>query len=65
MVPGATLGIYQQGKVIKDPDTGLPLDVQMIKTGKVKIDTVQEKLSLCSLVEGKMPKVGDTLQLEQ
>lgn len=62
---GMTLGVYKAGKAIVDPDTGLPLDVPLTKTGTLKVDSVQEKLAICSLVDGKMPAKGDTLQMEQ
>jgi curli biogenesis system outer membrane secretion channel CsgG len=62
---GMVLGLYKTGKVITDPDTGLALDVKLEKTGSVKVDSVQEKLSVCSLVEGQAPKRGDTLRLEK
>ncbi|MCC6694451.1 MAG: hypothetical protein IT365_02370 [Candidatus Hydrogenedentes bacterium] len=62
---GMTLGVYKMGKVITDPDTGLALDVKMEKTGTIKVDDVQEKMSTCSLVDGKMPAKGDTLKLVQ
>ena len=65
MTVGTTLGVYKMGKVITDPDTGLALDVKMDKTGTIKVDAVQEKMSTCSLVDGKMPAKGDTLKLEQ
>jgi hypothetical protein len=62
---GTILGIYKMGKVITDPDTGLALDVKMDKTGTIKVDSVQEKMSLCSLVDGSKPAKGDTLRLEK
>lgn len=62
---GMVLGLYKTGKVITDPDTGLALDVKLEKTGSVKVDSVQEKLSICSLVEGQTPKRGDNLRLEK
>ncbi|MBX7255551.1 MAG: hypothetical protein K1Y02_04230 [Candidatus Hydrogenedentes bacterium] len=62
---GTVMGIYKQGKVIKDPDTGLPLSVTLDKTGTIKVDDVQEKLSVCSLVDGKAPAKGDTVKMEQ
>jgi curli biogenesis system outer membrane secretion channel CsgG len=62
---GMVLGLYKTGKVITDPDTGLALDVKLEKTGSVKVDSVQEKLSVCSLVDGQTPKRGDTLRLEK
>ena len=62
---GMVLGLYKTGKVITDPDTGLALDVKLEKTGSVKVDSVQDKLSVCSLVEGQTPKRGDTLRLEK
>lgn len=62
---GMVLGLYKTGKIITDPDTGLPLDVKLEKIGSVKVDSVQEKLSVCSLVDGQMPKRGDNLRLEK
>ncbi|MCC6796481.1 MAG: hypothetical protein IT366_15280 [Candidatus Hydrogenedentes bacterium] len=62
---GMTLNAMKQGKTITDPDTGLPLEVQYTKTGSVKVDSVSEKTARCSLVEGKTPAVGDSLEMAQ
>ncbi|MFA6240547.1 MAG: CsgG/HfaB family protein [Candidatus Hydrogenedentales bacterium] len=62
---GTVLVMYKQGEVIKDPDTGLPLSVTLTKTGSIKVDDVQEELSVCSMVDGKAPAVGDTVKIEQ
>lgn len=65
MTEGTVLTLYKTGKVITDPDTGLALDVKMERTGSVKVDSVQEKISVCSLVDGQMPKRGDTLKIDK
>lgn len=62
---GMTLNAMKQGKTIADPDTGLPLEVEFSKTGTVKVDSVSEKTARCSLVDGKMPAKGDSLELAQ
>ena len=60
---GMTLNALKQGKTITDPDTGLPLEVQFNKTATVKVDSVSEKTAKCSLVDGKTPAVGDSLEM--
>jgi curli biogenesis system outer membrane secretion channel CsgG len=65
MTEGTVLTLYKTGKVITDPDTGLALDVKMERTGSVKVDSVQEKIAVCSLVDGQMPKRGDTLKIDK
>jgi curli biogenesis system outer membrane secretion channel CsgG len=62
---GMTLNAMKQGKTITDPDTGLALEVQFTKTATVKVDSVSEKTATCSLVDGKMPAVGDSLEMAQ
>lgn len=62
---GMTLAAMKKGKEIKDPDTGMVLEVSYTKTGTVKIDSVSEKTSRGSLVDGKMPAVGDSLEMVQ
>ena len=62
---GMTLNAMKQGKTITDPDTGLPLEVQFTKTATVKVDSVSEKIARCSLVDGKMPAKGDSLEMAQ
>lgn len=62
---GMTLNAMKQGKTITDPDTGLPLEVQFTKTATVKVDSVSEKTAKCSLVDGKTPAVGDSLEMAQ
>lgn len=62
---GMSMNVMKEGKTITDPDTGLPLEVQYSKTATVKVDSVSEKTAKCSLVDGKTPAVGDTLELAQ
>jgi curli biogenesis system outer membrane secretion channel CsgG len=64
MTEGMMLHGYKIVKTIKDPDTGLALDSIEEKTCTLKIDMVRDSISICSLVSGGKPRVGDTLKME-
>ena len=63
MKEGMVLNGYKVVKEIKDPDTGLVIDVKEEKTGSVKISSVSEKISIAQTVEGSVTK-GQTLKME-
>lgn len=59
---GMVLNVYHKGKVFTDPATGVVLDVDMAKTGVIRIDGVREKLSTAIVVSGDTPIRGDLLK---
>lgn len=53
---GVNVGdIFKVGetKIVKDPDTGETLDVDVKTVGEIKVSRVKEKLSYCSVENGK------------
>ena len=40
-------------EVLRDPDTGETLDVSFEEKGQVKVDSVKEKVSICTVVSGE------------
>ncbi len=62
--PGMTFGVYRKGEVLTDPGTGAVLDVTIDRLGAVRVDSVREKVSVASLVEGLPPMRGDMLRAE-
>lgn len=63
MKEGMVLHGYKVTKEIKDPDTGQVLDMMEAKTGSVKIDSVQEKISIGTKVEGTITQ-GQKLRMD-
>jgi curli biogenesis system outer membrane secretion channel CsgG len=63
MKEGMVLNGYKVVKEIKDPDTGLVIDVKEEKTGSVKITSVKEKISIAQKVDGAITK-GQTLKMD-
>ena len=62
---GNSFSIREKGEVLTDPDTGEILDVfEGEVLGKVKVNRVSEKVSYCELIEGVMPKRGDSLEFD-
>ena len=52
---GVTVGqIFKVGssEVLRDPGTGEVLDNSFTEKGQIKVDTVKEKVSICSIVAG-------------
>ena len=45
-------------EVIRDPDTGEVLDETMTEVARVRVDTVRDKLSICSVVDGKASAIS-------
>ena len=56
MKPDMVLHGYRVTKEIKDPDTGLVIEVMEEKTGSVKIKEVREKVSTAEKIEGTIEK---------
>jgi len=45
-------------EVLRDPGTGEELDVAMTEKGKIRVDSVKEKVSICSIVGGNGLQTG-------
>jgi hypothetical protein len=61
---GAVLGVYRQGRQIKDPATGKVLKTIVTKIGDVTITEVDDSSSTGTYT-GQPPQVGDTVQNSQ
>ena len=59
---GDMFDIYRVGKKLYDPDTGQLLGQRETKAGSIKVVEVQEKIAICKLVSGTMPKQGDVIR---
>jgi hypothetical protein len=46
--------VFQVGtsEVLRDPATGETLDVAFTQKGQIKVDSVKEKIAICSIVSG-------------
>lgn len=63
---GVTAGqVFKIGEseVLRDPGTGETLDISFTEKAQVKVDTVREKMSICSLVSGEGVQRGMTAVL--
>jgi curli biogenesis system outer membrane secretion channel CsgG len=60
---GMLLNVYQKGKVLTDPATGVVLDVELQNTGTIRIVQVREKLSTAKLESGELPARGHLVKL--
>jgi hypothetical protein len=52
---GVAVGqIFKVGssEILRDPATGETLDVAFTEKGRIKVDTVKEKMAICSIVSG-------------
>ena len=54
---GQTFSIGEP-EVIRDPDTGEVLDETMTEVARVRVDTVRDKLSICSVVSGQASQIS-------
>jgi len=45
--------VVGDAEVVRDPDTGEVLDTSLKEIARIKVDTVKEKLSICSVESGK------------
>lgn len=48
-------------EVLRDPATGETLDVTMTEAGTIRVDSVKEKVAICSVVAGKGLQTGMTV----
>ena len=58
---GVTAGeVFKVGasQVLRDPGTGEVLDVDFSQVGEIRVTSVKEKISICSLVSGTNPQPG-------
>lgn len=61
---GLTLSVWRPGRTLTDPGTGEVLDVEMARIGHVQVETVRDRLSIASLLDGEPPMRGDVLKAE-
>ncbi len=59
---GDSYTVYRKGEALIDPDTGEELGASETKLGTVKVVSVQEKYSICSIVSGSGLKTGDIVK---
>jgi len=60
---GDTLGVYRQGEVIRDPDTGEVLGADEQQVGTIRVTAVKgAKYSECEVVKGSGFTVGDVVK---
>ena len=61
---GLTLSVWRPGRTLTDPRTGEVLDVEMARIGQVRVESVRDRLSIASVVEGEIPLRGDVLKAD-
>ena len=64
VAPGMVFAVYRKGEALTDPGTGTVLEVEMTRLGRLRVDTVREKVSVASLIDGPPPARGDLLRAE-
>ena len=52
-----------QSEVLRDPDTGETLDISFTEKGQVKVDSVKEKIAICTIVSGEGIERGMSVSL--
>jgi len=62
--PGLSLSVWRPGRTLTDPRTGEILDVEMARIGRVQVETVRDRLSIASVVDGDPPMRGDVLKAD-
>lgn len=50
-------------EILRDPDTGETLDVNFTTQGEIKVDSVREKVAVCSIVSGEGIERGMSVSL--
>jgi hypothetical protein len=58
---GVTPGqVFKVGssEVLRDPGTGETLDISFTETGQIRVDSVKEKVSICTLISGEGVEQG-------
>jgi curli biogenesis system outer membrane secretion channel CsgG len=61
---GVVLSVWRPGRTLTDPGTGEVLDVEMARIGRVQVETVRDRLSIASVVDGEPPMRGDVLRTD-
>ncbi|MDQ7811239.1 CsgG/HfaB family protein [Brevundimonas sp.] len=61
---GLMLSVWRPGRTLTDPGTGEVLDVEMARIGRVRVETVRDRLSIASIVDGEPPIRGDVLKAD-
>ncbi len=49
---GTEFSVYREGEVLTDPDTGMVLGAISSKVGRIRINSVQDKFAVASILEG-------------
>ncbi|MDI1328157.1 MAG: CsgG/HfaB family protein [Brevundimonas sp.] len=62
--PGLSLSVWRPGRTLTDPRTGEILDVEMSRIGRVQVETVRDRLSIASIIDGEPPMRGDVLRTD-
>ncbi len=61
---GVTVGqVFKVGtsEILRDPGTGEVLDNSFTETGQIKVDSVKEKISICTLISGDKVEQGESV----
>ncbi len=62
VAPGQTF-VVGDSEVIRDPDTGEVLDESVTEVARLKVDSVKEKLSICSVTSGNASKIDKGMRI--
>lgn len=62
--PGLSLSVWRPGRTLTDPRTGEILEVEMARIGQVQVETVRDRLSIASIIDGEPPMRGDVLRTD-
>ncbi|MGV9005877.1 MAG: CsgG/HfaB family protein [Brevundimonas sp.] len=62
--PGLSLSVWRPGRTLTDPRTGEILEVEMSRIGRVQVETVRDRLSIASIIDGEPPMRGDVLRTD-
>jgi curli biogenesis system outer membrane secretion channel CsgG len=62
---GDTFDVIRPGKQLIDPDTGQVLGVTEKRVGRLRVDQVQDKISIAAMIEGEAAQRGDILRPSQ
>ncbi|MBI3758417.1 MAG: hypothetical protein HY269_01525 [Deltaproteobacteria bacterium] len=64
MKEGTILHVYRKARELTDPATGAVIDTLVDKVGTVRVQSVREKTSVATMIEGGAPVRGDMLKLQ-
>ncbi|MCK4245524.1 MAG: hypothetical protein KAX20_07870, partial [Candidatus Omnitrophica bacterium] len=54
--------VYKPGEELIDPETGLNLGTETTRIGQIKVTAVQDKFSICKVIQGKGFGRGDIIR---